>query len=181
VANLSVEAQLEAVLFVSPEPLSIAQLSRAIGLPAAKLTTPLEQLKDRLAGGSGLRLSHLDGRFRLVTAPEADPAIRRLQGEPTKPDLSRAALETLAIVAYRGPVTRSTVDALRGVASDSLLRNLVARGLVREAGRSPTPGRPVQYQVSQTFLDHFGLTSLEDLPALDETSESSSEEIINAH
>jgi segregation and condensation protein B len=92
--------------------------------------------------------------------------VRRFLQEETNSELSKPALETLAIVAYRGPVTKSQIEAIRGVASETMLRNLLARGLILEAGKSQEPGRPIRYAISHSFLQHFGLTSAAELPPL---------------
>jgi segregation and condensation protein B len=162
--NLDLPAQLEAILFVATEPLPLARLAATTGTSLAKTQAALAKLATSLNGG--VRLSEIGGQYRLVTAPLAATLVRQFLQDETKTELSRAALETLAIVAYRGPLTKSAIEAVRGVASDAMLRNLVTRGLIREAGRSDEPGRPQLYAVSHTFLQHFGLTSPADLPPL---------------
>lgn len=163
--KLSLAAQLEAILFMATEPVSAARLAKISGEPLAHVQAALATLADSLAE-RGIRVSQLEGTFRLVTAPEASAVLGHFLDETDKAELSRASLETLAIIAYRGPLTRSGIEQLRGVSSDTLLRSLVSRGLVTEAGRSQAPGRPMQYTVSPAFLDHFGLTSLSELPQL---------------
>ncbi|HVQ44927.1 MAG TPA: SMC-Scp complex subunit ScpB [Candidatus Saccharimonadia bacterium] len=163
-SNLNLDALIEAVLFSTHEPLTMAQLATITGADTDAIPGALESLKGRLTGG--IRLAHSGDTFRLVTAPEAAPVIQAFLDDTQRQDLTRPALETLAIVAYRGPITKSHIEHIRGVASESMLRNLVARGLVAEAGRSPEPGRPQLYAVSHTFLQHFGLTSTTDLPPL---------------
>jgi segregation and condensation protein B len=155
--------QLEALLFVASEPITATHLAKAIGADAATVTAALETLGTILKDG-GLRLSVLDGKYRLVTAPDTADIVRTFLQAEAKADLSRAALETLAIIAYRGPLTKTAIEQVRGVASDTMLRNLAARGLISEAGKSPEPGRPALYAVSHTFLQHFGFTSPADLP-----------------
>ena len=158
--------KIEAVLFVATEPVTVDQLAATLDQPAAEITAAAQELRSRLTGG--VRLSHLDGRYRLVTSPELSATVRKFLQDEAKTELSRAALETLAIVAYRGPVTKGAVEQIRGVASETMLRNLMARGLIEEAGRSGEPGRPQQYAVSQDFLHQFGLTSTNDLPPIPE-------------
>lgn len=158
--------QLEALLFVANEPLTIARLAGLAEAQPEAVQAALTHLAATRSGG-GLRLTELNGAYQLVTAPAADAAVRRYLEAETRTDLSRPALETLAIVAYRGPVTRSQLDELRGVASDTMIRNLLQRGLITEAGRADEPGRPLLYAVSHAFLRHFGLSSLADLPPLD--------------
>jgi len=165
--------QLEAILFVATEPLALAKLAAATKSSEPEVTTALATLSERLTGG--IRLSHLEGKYCLVTAPEAAAAVEQFLQAEAAGELSKPALETLAIVAYRGPLTRAAVEAIRGVSSDTMLRNLTARGLIREAGRSPEPGRPTLYAISHTFLHHFGLTDPSQLPPLPEAAPSNNE------
>ncbi|MDB5178873.1 MAG: scpB [Patescibacteria group bacterium] len=158
---------LEALLFVATEPLSVAQLAGAAGAGPDDTARALADLQKQLST-TGLRLSQLNGTYRLVTAPETAATVRGFLRAESKAELSRAALETLAIVAYRGPLTRSQIETLRGVSSETMLRNLLGRGLIVEAGRSREPGRPLQYAISHSFLQHFGLTSPTDLPPIPE-------------
>jgi segregation and condensation protein B len=160
-------ARVEAILFVATEPLTTARLEEAAGAGPADIEAALGELRQAL-DNTGLRLSELDGRYRLVTAPDTAAAVRRFLQEEGKSDLTRPALETLAIIAYRGPVTKGRIEQIRGVASETMLRNLLARGLINEAGKSSEPGRPVLYAISHVFLEHFGLTSAHDLPPVPE-------------
>jgi segregation and condensation protein B len=167
-AELALDAVLEALLFTATEPLSIAQLAAAAGdVPAADVRAALEILEARLQ--AGIRLSAADGSYRLVTAPEAAKLVQNYLDDSQRQDLSRPAMETLAIVAYKGPLTKSQIEAIRGVSSEAMLRGLLGRGLITEAGRSSEPGRPQLYGVSHAFLQHFGLTSAKDLPPLPKT------------
>lgn len=108
----------------------------------------------------------MDGHAQLVTAPENVEAVQRFLGTVRPPALSRAALETLALIAYRQPITRSEIEMARGVNSDRVVQTLIARGLIDERGRRPTLGRPMEYGTTFAFLEYFGLGSLEDLPPL---------------
>ena len=108
------------------------------------------------------------GRIQLTTAPEFAGIVEKFLGLEATARLSRAALETMAIIAYRQPITRPGVDAIRGVNSDGVLRSLLNKGLIQETGRAEGPGRPILYAVTNDFLQHFGLSSLEELPAFDE-------------
>lgn len=168
--ELSLSAQLQAVLFVATEPLSTDRLAEITHTTTEATMDGLATLGNDL-DHSGLRLSVLDQKYRLVTAPEAATTIRHFLQSESNSDLSRPALETLAIVAYRGPITKSGVESIRGVSSDTMLRNLLSRGLICESGKSDEPGRPALYSISHTFLQHFGLTSPKDLPAIPEASE----------
>ncbi len=158
----------EAILFAASEPLSLNRLAKLTGYQLGEVDLALTDIKHRLTGG--IRLSSAEDTYRLVTAPETAAAVRGFLEDSSRQDLSKPALETLAIVAYKGPLTKSAIEEIRGVASDAMIRNLLARALITEAGRSPEPGRPQLYTVSHTFLQHFGLTSATELPPLPEVS-----------
>jgi segregation and condensation protein B len=158
-------AQLEALLFVAERPLTRREIAALAGVDRATVDALLGDLEVALRE-RGLRLIAATDEVQLVTAPEAGSLIARYTGaEGAK--LSPAALETLAIVAYRQPVTRGMIERIRGVDSDYVLRTLLHRRLVVEQGRADTPGRPILYRTGFDFLERFGLTSLDDLPTLD--------------
>lgn len=142
----------------------VQAIAAAIGVPRAHATRLVEQLRARSEGG--IRIQLLEGSAQLVTAPENVDVIHRFLGTSKPPSLSRSALETLTIVAYRQPVTRPEIEAVRGVNSDRAVQTLVARELIEEAGRRATLGRPTEYKTTFAFLEYFGLGSLDDLPAL---------------
>jgi segregation and condensation protein B len=171
--ELSLEARVEALLFVAEEPPSVAQLARALEATPEAVEEALRGLAERLKD-RGLRLQRKGDWVQLVTAPEAAEDVRRFLGLTAGPRLSPAALETLAIIAYRQPITRAEIEAIRGVNCDGVLRTLLARGLIEEVGRSEGPGRPILYGTTFLFLQHFGLRSLEDLPPLDGAEEGAS-------
>ncbi|HXQ96027.1 MAG TPA: SMC-Scp complex subunit ScpB [Candidatus Acidoferrales bacterium] len=157
--------QLEALLFVAERPLTRREIAALAGVAAADVDARLGDLQVELAD-RGIRLLAAGDRVALATAPEAGALISRYVGaEGVR--LTPAALETLAIVAYRQPVTRAVVERIRGVDSDYVLRSLLHRRLVAEQGRSDAPGRPILYGTSFEFLERFGLTSLDELPALE--------------
>jgi segregation and condensation protein B len=162
----------EALLFVAEEPLPLARLQEVLADedPAATEDT-VRELAGRLdREGRGLMVQEVAGGFRLTTRPEVHPWIQRLQQvKPAK--LSRAALETLAIIAYKQPITRAEVEAIRGVAVDGVTRTLLERGLVRMLGRKAEAGRPILYGTSAAFLEHFGFKDLGELPSLKEIDE----------
>jgi len=159
------EAQLEALLFVAERPLTRREIATVALVDRATVDARLGDLEVALAA-RGVRLVLSGDRVELVTAPEAGALIARYVGADAI-RLSPAALETLAIVAYRQPVTKSAVERIRGVDSDYTIRSLVHRRLVVELGRSETPGRPYLYGTGFDFLERFGLTSLDELPPLD--------------
>jgi segregation and condensation protein B len=158
---------LEALLFVSDEPVSAAVLGHALGVDRREA----EDLCGELARGyeeraAGLVLRAVAGGWRLTTHPDAAPVVEQFVVSSRRARLTKASLETLAIVAYKQPVTRHQVSSIRGVNSDGVLRALVERGLVAEVGREETPGRPVLYGTTPDFLERLGLSSLADLPPL---------------
>jgi len=161
-----IKQRLEALLFVASEAVTPAQLASALDLPVAVVEEGLKQL-DADYANRGLRLQRHAGRVQLTTAPEFGESIERFLGLEATTQLSRAALETLAIVAYEQPVTRPQIDAIRGVNSEGVLRSLLQKGLVQEVGRADGPGRPILYSTTPEFLQQFGLKSLGELPPLD--------------
>lgn len=158
-------AQLEGLLFVAERPLARSELARLTGSDAETIDTLLGDLEVDLRR-RGIRLIVADDRVELATAPEAGPLIARYLGTETA-RLSASALETLAIVAWRQPVTRGVIERIRGVDSEGVLRSLLHRRLIAEQGRAESPGRPILYGTTFEFLERFGLLSLEDLPVLE--------------
>ena len=163
--DLPLFVKLEALLFVAPEPVTTAQLATALDVAPSVVERGLNELEASLAP-RGLRLQRHAGRFQLTTAPQLAELIERFLGLEATTHLSRAALETLAIVAYQQPVTRPQIDAIRGVNSDSMMKSLLTKGLILESGRADGPGRPILYSTTPEFLQHFGLNSILEMPPL---------------
>jgi segregation and condensation protein B len=159
------ETQLEALLFVAERPLARSEIAGLAGVDREIVDARIGDLGVRLSE-RGIRLVESGDRIELATAPEAGRLIARYVGADA-PRLSTPSLETLAIVAYRQPCTRATVERIRGVDSDYTLRTLLHRRLVVELGRSETPGRPILYGTGFDFLERFGLVSLDELPPLE--------------
>ena len=159
------EAALEALLFVAERPLSRREIANLAGVPRETVDERLGDLEVTLRE-RGIRLIAAGDRIALATSPEAGALIARYVGVDAV-RLSPASLETLAIVAYRQPVTRAVVERIRGVDSDYTLRSLLHRRLLVELGRSDAPGRPILYGTGFEFLERFGLTTLDELPPLD--------------
>jgi segregation and condensation protein B len=158
---------LEALFFVSDEPLSSSILAQTLDLDRRTVESLCDALQASLEErGSGLVLRNVAGGWRLFTHPDVQPQVERFVLSSRQARLTKAALEALAIVAYKQPVTRHQVSAIRGVNSDGVLRALQDRGLIEEAGREPTPGRPLLYATTPQFLERLGLPSLAALPAL---------------
>jgi segregation and condensation protein B len=164
-APLPIEARVEALLFVSGAPVSAQRLAEALGIGIGDVESAC-RLKARLAE-RGLRLQRYRGGYSLTTAPQAASDVARLLDLESSAHLTRAALETLSIIAYRQPATRPLIDSIRGVNSEASVHTLVRYGLVEESGRGEGPGRPILYSTTQDFLQHFGIGSLSDLPPLE--------------
>ena len=155
----------EALLFVAEGPVQSSELAKALGAELPEVEAALAALRESYAG-RGIRLLSERGRYQLASAPEAAPYIESFLGLNPSAKISRAALETAAIIAYRQPVTRAQVSAIRGVDSDGVIRTLIARELVQEAGRLEQAGRPILYETSLEFLQYFGIDELGALPPL---------------
>ena len=162
------EGALEALLFVTDEPASAITLADMLKVEPAEAEAALGRLRERLAAsGGGIVLREVAGGWRLYTHPAYHELVERYVLSWDTRKLSQAALETLAIVAYSQPVTRARIAAVRGVNSDSSVNSLVEKGLLREAGVEDSPGNPVLYATTRTFLEKFGLRSTADLPPLE--------------
>lgn len=177
---------LESILFSAQEPLTPKELKSLLATaadqadqPDAKvfkktsveeITTVLEELaREHAQARRSFRLACVAGAWQFFSEPEYAPWIKALVGQKNRPSrLSQPALETLAIIAYRQPLTRAEVEQIRGVAVDAVLQTLVDRGLIQQTGRAEVPGRPMTYGTTSLFLEYFGLNNLEDLPAADE-------------
>ena len=164
------KAVLEGLLFVvGEEGLTLEQIEDVLNIDEESSKSLIMELKKDYEDESrGLRIDFLGNRFKLTTKFEHKEYYQKLIENPETNFLSQAALETLAIVAYNEPVTRIQVDEIRGVSSSSIMRKLVAKGFIKETGRSELPGRPILYETTHEFLDYFGLSTIEDLPKLDD-------------
>ncbi|MDP2587744.1 MAG: SMC-Scp complex subunit ScpB [bacterium] len=161
-------APLEALLFAAGRPMSINQLAKQLGQKPQQVREALSALSEQLAqAGRGVALTQLEDKVQLVTNPAHGPLIEQFVKDEFTGPLSRAALETLAIIAYRGPISKPHIDTVRGVNSAIMLRTLLIRGLV-ERKRSAADARSYEYGLSFDFLRHLGLTQLADLPKYDE-------------
>jgi len=156
----------EALLFIAERPLATAELAELGAVPRLQAEAALSALAERLEEDErGIRVQHHDGEWQLVTAPEVGTRLATYAARE-EARLTPASLEALAVIAYRQPCTRGDVERVRGVDSDYVIRSLLHRRLVVEVGRRDTPGRPVLFGTTFTFLERFGLTSLDDLPPL---------------
>lgn len=159
-------ALLESLLFVADGPATTEDLAQALGVRKRLVEAALDELGESCRP-RGIRVQRIGDKVQLVTAPEAAAYVERFLGADGPQRLSHAALETLAIIAYRQPITRAEIDAIRGVNSDRSLATLRMRGLVEEAGRAPGVGRSALWATTPRFLEHFGLERPEDLPPID--------------
>lgn len=160
----NLKAVLECMLFVSPQPLSVKRVSESLHEEELDVEAAVHELRLDY-GGRGLQILRIAGGYQMCTRPEYSEYISALL-MPDRTRLSRAALETAAIIAYRQPITQPEIDAIRGVNSDGVVKTLLERNLVKQVGRKETVGRPILYATSDEFLNHFGLNDLSELPEL---------------
>lgn len=163
--KMDLPSVIEALLFVAGEPVTAGQLSTALDVPIRDVEQALAVLASDYENKGGIAIQQTRGKYLLTTAAKYAGLVERFLGLEASSRLSQAALETLTIICYRQPITRPGVDAIRGVSSDGVLRSLVSKGLVEEVGRAEGPGRPILYATTNEFLQHFGINSLDELPA----------------
>jgi segregation and condensation protein B len=164
--RLSLAALVESLLFVADGPVPVGRLAEALEVKVAAIEEALEALTV-LYQGRGIALQRMKDKVQLTSTPAAAAAVQRFLGLSASAPLSRAGLETLAIIAYRQPITRPQIDAIRGVNSDGVMKTLLTKGLIEESGIAEGPGRPTLYVTTPDFLQHFGLSSIDELPPLD--------------
>ncbi|GAV22320.1 SMC-Scp complex subunit ScpB [Carboxydothermus pertinax] len=163
---INLEGALEALLFVSPEPLPLKKIAQTLELSLEETREVVLRLQDKLNEDQrGIMLNFAEEEVWLTTRPDFSVYIERLFKPPAQ-HLTQATLETLAIIAYKQPVTKTEIELIRGVKADSSIATLLERGLIEEAGRKEAPGRPILYRTTAKFLEFFGLKSLEELPPL---------------
>ena len=173
---VEIGAAIESVLFVSGRPLERAELRKLLDVDDTSLTLGLQTLQHDLEHHRrGIRLQRLGEQVQLVTAPEMARYVAALLGLPMTAKLTTAAMETLAVISYRQPVTRAQIEAVRGVNSDRALVSLIQHGLVAEVGRAQTIGRPTLFATTPEFLQQFGLTRLDQLPQVEDSPSPSSQ------
>lgn len=164
--QLQIPTIIEGLLFVASEPVSIKYLASVLGCSTDQIEAGLDQLTAN-SQERGIRLQRHGNKVQLVSAPELTEYIERFLGVTASGKFSTPALETLAIIAYRQPITRPEIEAIRGVNSDGVLRTLISKGLVEEVGRLDSVGHPSLFATTFEFLRHFGLNDIEELPELD--------------
>lgn len=160
---------IEGILFAAGEPVALRELEKAMELDGNTIEELMRELEKEYGGvGRGLRLVQVNHTWQLSTKPEHYDFIKRVLGQQEASGLSKAAMETLSIIAYRQPITRIDIDNLRGVSSNSSVQRLLDRGLIKEAGRLEAPGRPILYKTTPAFLKTVNLKRIEELPAFEQ-------------
>ena len=168
-AEPTLESIVEAVLFASDESLSAARLADIVGTSIKQIRRHVKKLNDKYqANNNAFRIEEIAGGFQMLTLSSYNPWLKKLLRVRSDSKLSPAALETLAIIAYKQPVIRADIEAIRGVAVGEVVRNLMYKGLVKIVGRAEVLGRPMLYGTTKKFLEVFGLNSLKDLPKIEE-------------
>jgi segregation and condensation protein B len=168
----SLKAVIEALIYASPDPLTIKQLAKLLdGETKEAVQEAIEALKKDYERGGGLQMVEIAGGYRIVTRPELHEWVRKLFHEQTKQKLTVASLETLAVIAYKQPITAPEIAEIRGVNTAGVLGTLIERRLVKIVGRKPVVGRPFMYATTREFLDRFGLKDLSDLPKVEDMAE----------
>ena len=165
----------EAILFIAPSPLSINQLASVLEQKTKVIEDVINKIKNEYIESHGLRIQETNGKYQITSAPEYGKIIEKFIGTEESTSLSQAALEAMAIVAFRQPITRPEIDDIRGVNSDGVVRNLLNKGLIQEIGRSDSVGRPILYGTTEDFLHYFGLSSISELPKFESSSSDSSD------
>lgn len=169
---------LEGILFVvGDEGVTLNQVCEILNIPVEEAKSLLLELKNSYESDNrGIRISYLGDAFKLTTKKEHKEYYQKLIQNPESNNLSQAALETLAIIAYNQPITRVEIDEMRGVSNVHILRKLLAKGLIKETGKSTLPGRPNLYATTSDFLDYFGLSSISELPIIIKENEEPKED-----
>ena len=166
---MNIKSIIESLLFINERPLTINELAEVIGIDKKTIEANIEELIEEFRNrNSGICIVKVAGGYQMCSNPENEQWIRKLYQEKNKQKLSTAALETLAIIAYKQPITRLEIESIRGVNVDGVLKHLLELGLIKTEGRKEVIGRPFLYITTRKFLEYFGLNSLKDLPKLEE-------------
>jgi len=174
----AIKSAIESLLFVSGEPLSLKDLHNNLEIPVKTIESVInEMVKDYEEENRGIKLISINEGYQLVSKPQNSDSVQKLLKKNKRQSLSQASLESLAIVAYKQPITRVDIDEIRGVKSESALQRLIERDLIREIGRLEVPGRPILFGTTEEFLRQFELKGLDELPSLDLYSEKKDNEI----
>ena len=169
---MNIKAIVESLLFVNENPIESKELAEILGLDKKEIEQNLEEIaKEYRQRNSGICIVKVAGGYQMCAHPDSEEWVRKMYHERNRYRLSHASLETLAIIAYKQPITRPEIESIRGVNTDGVIRHLLELGLIKEAGRKEVPGRPFLYVTTRKFLEYFGLNSLDDLPKLEDFSE----------
>ena len=174
----AIKSVIESLLFVSGEPLSIRDLHNNMGISSKIIEEVItEMYEDYENENRGIKLISINGEYQLVSKAQNSDSVQKLLKKNKRQSLSQASLESLAIVAYKQPITRIDIDEIRGVKSDSALQRLIERDLIKDRGRLEVPGRPILFGTTKEFLRQFGLKNLDELPSLDLYKETYNDEV----
>ena len=165
-ATLAKKKILEAILFVSSSSIPLAEITKIVDLSTSELSSLIKEMNAEYAEAHGIRIMVHNNRAQLTTSPKLSEKIEEFLGLEVTTTLSRAALESLAIISYKQPITRPQIDEIRGVNSDGVVRTLLSKGLIEELGRTETMGKPILYGTTEDFLHYFGLESIAELPEI---------------
>jgi len=166
---MNIKSIIESLLFINERPITINELIDVIGVDKKTIETSIEELIEEFKNkNSGICIVKVAGGYQMCSSPENEQWIKKLYQEKNKQKLSIASLETLAIIAYKQPITRLEIEAIRGVNTEGVLKHLLELGLIKTEGRKEVVGRPFMYITTRKFLEYFGLNSLKDLPKLEE-------------
>ncbi len=173
---MNLKSIVESLLFVNERPIPLAELLQILGVNRKDLEKAVEELShDYESRASGICIVQVAGGYQMCSHPDNAEWLKKMYREKNKQRLSGASLESMAIIAYKQPITRTEIEAIRGVNCDGVARHLLSLGLIKEAGRKEVPGRPFLYITTRKFLEYFGLNSIKDLPSLEEFSQFSKE------
>ncbi|MBN2483866.1 MAG: SMC-Scp complex subunit ScpB [Candidatus Omnitrophica bacterium] len=168
---MNIKSILESFLFVNERPIEVKELAEILGVEKKLIQQNLDELIQEYARrDAGMCIVPVAGGYQMCSQPHNEEWVRKMFQQKNKQKFSSAALETLAIISYKQPITRAEIEAIRGVNVDGVVRNLLELGLIKEAGRKEVPGRPFLYVTTRRFLEYFGLNSLHDLPNIEEFS-----------
>lgn len=171
---MEIKYAIEGILFAAGEPVKAAKIAAVLDAELSKVTQAVQQLKQEYDQQKrGMYIIDIDEGYQICSRPEYYIYIQEILGEQRRQALSNAAMETLAIIAYKQPITRSQIEHIRGINSDGSVNRLLERGLIEEAGRLDAPGRPILYETTQVFLRCFGLSTPKDLPPVPQINEAS--------
>jgi segregation and condensation protein B len=180
-AEDNIKSVIEALLFASEKPLMLEQIKDVLGgIGSTEIREILSQMQQEFEQANrGVRIIEVAGGFRMVTAPAHSPFLKKFFKEKKVERLSKPALETLAIIAYKQPVTKLEIESFRNVNVDGVINSLLDKSLIRVAGRKKAPGSPFVFATTRQFLEHFGLKSLEELPKMEDFSSLANKEVVD--